>query len=459
MRLLFIHYDNESRNNPFPLGSTYVAAYAKANGYEDITYYSQDVYHYPEEHLTEYLKNNHFDVVSIGFVAGYFQHKKIKKICDAITCLEKRPFIVMGGHGPSPIPEYFLKHTGADAVMMGEAEIPFLNLVRALENHTSLHEVRGIAFRDGDVVTINERQLPIENLDDLPFPYIEPLPMEYYFKYPFGRSTDRVMFMSAQRGCAHVCNFCYRMEKGMRFRSVANVVEEIKKYKEKYNISFILFTDELFMAGKRRTLELCNGFLEANLNIRYLCCGRLDLATEEILDKMKESGCEYIDYGIEQYDDYALQMMNKKQNVEQIERAIKMTLDRGIHPLFNIIFGNLGDTKESIRKSIDFLHKYNDYEQLRVIRPVTPYPGSPLYDEAIKRGLLTGPEDFYEKHKNVELFTCNFTSLSEEEFYQLMYDLNCEIIDHYYDHFKEVQKANFRRVYFEKDYGYRGARH
>ena len=101
MRILFIFYDNESRDNILPLGSTYVAAYVRKHGFADVTYYCQDVYHFDENHLYDYLQENHFDIAAIGFVAGYFQHQKIKKICDVINAVKERPLIVLGGHGPT----------------------------------------------------------------------------------------------------------------------------------------------------------------------------------------------------------------------------------------------------------------------------------------------------------------------------------------------------------------------
>jgi radical SAM superfamily enzyme YgiQ (UPF0313 family) len=127
--------------------------------------------------------------------------------------------------------------------------------------------------------------------------------------------------------------------------------------------------------------------------------------------------------------------------------------------LFNIIFGNLGDTRETLRKSLDFLHKYNDYGQIRAIRPVTPYPGSPLYDLAIQKGLLKGPADFYEKHKNLELLTVNFTDIPDDEFHQLLFEANKEIIKKYYAHVQEQQIEYFRKVYFKKEFSFRGVRH
>ena len=108
---------------------------------------------------------------------------------------------------------------------------------------------------------------------------------------------------------------------------------------------------------------------------------------------------------------------------------------------------------------MDFLKKYNDYGQLRVIRPVTPYPGTPLYYYALEKGLLKGPADFYERHKNLELLTVNFTSIPDEDFYKLMFEANKEIINDYYEHTKQEGIEQFRKVYFEKDVDFRGARH
>ena len=94
----------------------------------------------------------------------------------------------------------------------------------------------------------------------------------------------------------------------------------------------------------------------------------------------------------------------------------------GISPGLNFIFGNKGDNKETLKKAVDFLIKYDDFAQKRTIRPVTPYPGSPLYYDAIEMGSLdknNPAEDFYErKHLNSDLIFTNFTELTEEEFYE-----------------------------------------
>jgi len=461
MKILFIIYDNGGSQNPIPMGSCYVAAYLKKAGNYSIHFYSQDVYHFPETHLTKYISENRFDVIGLGFTAGYFQYSKVVAICQAINRAKNRPFVVLGGHGPSPVPEFFLKVTGADAVVMGEGEIPFLNLVRALENNTPLGNVKGIAFRKDDRITVNEREMPIKNLDSIPYPYYDLLPMEYYnnAKIFQMKTIERMMNIITSRGCNYKCNFCQRLEKGIRFRSAEGVVDELKKYLRDYRANFVVFWDELFMFSEERVGELTEAFLKNDIHIRYWCTGRLNIVNKSIIKMLKESGCAYIDYGIEQFDDFALRKMKKVLTEEDIVKGIELTQEQGIRIGFNIIFGNIGDTKESLMKSMTFLKKYNDYGQIRVIRPVTPYPGSQLYDIAIERGQLSGSEDFYKKHKNVELLTVNFTDIPESEFYHLMFEANKEIISDYYDHLKEERIRDFERVYFEGDTSFRGARH
>ena len=156
---------------------------------------------------------------------------------------------------------------------------------------------------------------------------------------------------------------------------------------------------------------------------------------------MKDAGCHFINYGIESMDQTVLNNMKKGLRPEMIIKGIEDTLKVGISPGLNFIFGNIGDNRETLKKSVDFLLKYDDFSQKRTIRPVTPYPGSPLYYEAIKRGLLdkdNPAEDFYEKkHLNSDLIACNFTELSNEEFYDSLKWANKTLMKNYFDSQKE----------------------
>ncbi|MFP6709544.1 MAG: hypothetical protein VCE75_26690 [Alphaproteobacteria bacterium] len=156
----------------------------------------------------------------------------------------------------------------------------------------------------------------------------------------------------------------------------------------------------------------------------------------------------FINYGIEAMDNNVLKLMKKGLRREQVVKGVEWTLEAGISPGLNILFSNLGDTKETLQKAVDFLVKYGDQAQRRTIRPVTPYPGSPLYDMAIDQGLLEGPADFYEKkHLNSDLLCCNFTELTNDEVYECLEDANKQLAQNIFDKNRDKAMAQIENLY------------
>ena len=226
-----------------------------------------------------------------------------------------------------------------------------------------------------------------------------------------------------------------------------------------YGISYIVFSDELLMSSVKRTVELCESFIKSKLVFKWCCNGRLNYAKPDVLKIMKEAGCVFINYGIESMDEKALKKMNKALTVKQIIAGIENTLAERISPGYNIIFGNIGETKESLKRGVEFLIKYDDFSQMRTIRPVTPYPGSPLYYYALEKGLLKDCEDFYEnKHVNSDLLSVNFTDLTDDEFHKELYNANKKLINNYYNAQKNLALETARKLYMEHDFSFRGFR-
>lgn len=460
MKILFVVYDNDMYISWFPQGIAYLAAVCRNAGHE-VRIYNQDVYHYEEEHLKELLDNEKFDAIGVGACGGYYQYKKVLKICDAINRSNNRPVLWLGGHLSSPEPEFFLKKTSADYVMIGESEETIIEWLDAYENKKEMSLVKGIAFFDGDkFVQTPERPL-ISNIDEIPLPAWDLFPMDHYalLRLPGINNSERCMPVLSGRGCTFKCNFCYRMDQGFRPRSKESIIEEIQILKKDYNISYIAFSDELLMSSEQRTIELCESFIKAKLNIKWDCNGRLNYAKPDVLKIMKESGCVFINYGIESMDEVALKNMKKSLTTQQIVTGIENTLAAGINPGYNIIFGNIGENANSLKLGVDFLLKYDDHAQLRTIRPVTPYPGSPLYYYAIEKGLLKNCEDFYEnKHTNSDLLTVNFTDMNDDEFYRCMYEANMKLLDNYFNYQKISINDTARKLYFDRDATFRGFR-
>lgn len=460
MRILLITYDNESLIQWFPQGVAYLTSTLMKFGH-DVDIYEQDIHHYHDEHLTMTLDNEYYDMVGLSFIGGYYEYRKAIKISKAINNSKQRPFYVVGGFGPSPDPKYFINKLECDAVVMGEGENTIIDLINHLSQKKSLSNVLGIAYKDGNNTFVNPGRPLIEDVDSIPMPAYDKFNITHYrlLRLPNCSKTDFIMPVLSGRGCTFTCNFCYRMDKGFRGRSNEAIIEEVKYLQKNYGITYIGFSDELLMSSKQRTVSLCEALIKTNLNIKWDCNGRLNYATPEILTLMKKAGCVFINYGIESFDDTALKNMDKALTTKQITKGIEATLDSGISPGFNIIFGNIGETKEILMKGVEFLLKYDDGAQMRTIRPVTPYPGSPLYHHAIREGLLKDIEDFYEnKHTNSDLLTVNFTNMSDDDFYTALMEANQILLDNYHAKKQILVHKQLEDLYLKKDAQFRGFR-
>jgi anaerobic magnesium-protoporphyrin IX monomethyl ester cyclase len=436
-----------------------IASTLEKEGYE-VDVYNQDVHHYPDEHLTQFLDNNKYDVVCLSFIAGYYQYRKAIAISEAINRSKNRPLYIVGGHGPTPEPSFFMKKLGCDIIVMGEGEETIAELLD-VELCKSFADIKGIAWNDGEKCVINERRPLICDIDALPFPAYHLFPMWYYrlMRQPNCDTTDFCFPMLTGRGCTFKCNFCYRMDEGFRPRSNESIIEEAQLLKKDYGITYISFNDELLMVSKERVISLCEDFIKNKLGVKWYCNGRLNYATPDVLKLMKAAGCVFINYGIESYDDTALKNMNKALTTKRIKEGIEATLEAGISPGFNIIFGNIGENLEILKKDVDFLLKYDDGAQMRTIRPVTPYPGSPLYYRSIEQGLMKDCEDFYEnKHLNSDLLAVNFTELSDDDFHAGLGMANQILVDNYFAKKAESYKRQLRELYSKQNLGFRGFR-
>lgn len=464
MRILLIAYDNDSHIAYFPLGLGYIASALLSIGYE-VEIYEQNIYHYTEEELKEYLNHNHFDAVGIGGCGGYYQYRKIKKIAQAISEVKEKPFFWMGGHLVSPDPEYFLRNfAGVDAIVIGEGEETCKEMLEVWHKKGDFRGVKGMAYIDENNQYVeNERRPLIQAIDSIPYPAWDLFTMENHVLYPRPNAdrSDRCLQMISGRGCPFHCNFCYRMDSGFRPRSTQSIVDEIKEIKNRYRVNYISFDDELLMSSVSRTKEIAQAFIDQKLNIKFWCNGRLNYACKdkEMLQMLKEAGCVFINYGIESMDNSALERMHKNLTTEMVIQGVENTLRAGISPGLNIIFGNLGEDMEVLKKDVEFLLKYDDGAQIRTIRPVTPYPGTELYNIAVREGMIKDIGDFYEnKHTNSDLLTCNFTKMTDEEVYKALDWANSTLLNAYLEKSKKKNELCLYKLYKEHNAAFRGFR-
>lgn len=403
-----------------------------------------------EEFVVAAIKEHDPDFVCIGFAAARFNHiqetlKAIRRGCD-----ETNAVMVLGGHGPSATPVFVHNHTNADVVIVGEADLAILDVVYG--------NYRGVVIAD-KVKEIDSIPLPAWHLFDM-YRYCNPRTRLYTFDY-----DEKMAFVISSRGCIGKCSFCYRMRKGYRPRSVDKVREEIQILKDRYGIGFVFFLDEMAFTGTKRTLELCT-MLE-KLDIRWATANRAETLQDYGRAKMlKEAGCTNVGIGFESMDADVLKRMNKmvtpEQNIIAAENCRKAGLDMSINMLWNMP----GDNEETLAKNLQFILDYSTWNECRTIKPVTPYPGSPLFYKAWDEWLIDGPEDFYRRLINLDLITVNFMDIPDSKAYDLLYEGNARLIDEYcintghefYYGDAEEMKQGYYDLYFNADKNFRGVR-
>lgn len=298
------------------------------------------------------------------------------------------PIVVMGGYHPTFNFIETLEDENVDIVIRGEGEYIMLNLVQALENQSSLHDVKGIVFEDKNSkeIVVNPEAPLIQDLDELPFPALNLLPMK---KYRLLDMDTHMTTMITTRGCPMQCSFCSSAAmhgKKIRERSVENIVDEIEYLKTNYDIDTIAFMDDTFTLKKRKVMAICDEILKRNIEIMWGCTSRVDTLDEKLLKKMKESGCITIFIGVESADQQQLDNMCKNTTIAKIENAFKIAHKLKIRTIASVALGMPGDTKEIMNKTVKFVHKLKP--NYAIYSLATPYPGTRFYKEAFEKNLI-----------------------------------------------------------------------
>lgn len=301
--------------------------------------------------------------------------------------------LMMVGTHPSVFPKEILENYPVDIVGIGEFDYTVADVVN---NFNNLNKVKGIAYKNyKGKITFTEPRPLIQNLDDLPFPARHHLNMSEYresntTKTPFAR-------IMSSRGCNGRCIFCVwnsvLFKQKFRARSAENVIKEIQFLIEKYGVKYVYIDDDTFTVDKQRVIDIC-GMLK-DKGIYWGTLSRIDTIDSEMLKEMKEAGCDMIVYGVESGSQEVLNKMKKGTTIEQIRRVIKETKDIGIRVHATFMFGSPGETRETIRQTIDFAKELDpDTAQFPLCMP---YPGTEFYDMAVDNKWLkiNGWSDFF----------------------------------------------------------------
>lgn len=339
--------------------------------------------------IEDKIKDIDPDVIAITLPTPAFaQGLEVSKIAKRLNSNIK---IVVGGPHPTAFPVEIASEPTIDISVYGEGEITFKEIVEAFEEGSSLENIKGIAYKDKDNnVKLNEPRPLIGDLDTMPFPARDLLPLDIYFPPPTKReSNKRSANMITSRGCPYECTYCMARiiwAKKVRFRSVKNVVDEVEECVKKYNLGEFNFHDELFTLKRDRTIEICREIQRRKLDIAWVCMVRVDYVWEDVLKEMKKAGCKKIMFGFESGSQEILDIMKKRTTIKQALDAVMLVKKVGIKTAGNFMFGNIGETEETIQESIKLAKILNTDTVAFFI--ASPYPGTEFYEIAKNRGYL-----------------------------------------------------------------------
>ncbi len=309
---------------------------------------------------------------------------------------------VIGGAHPSFLPEDSFQHMpGLDFIIIGEGEESFPALLKAIEKGSGFETIDGLAFRDNGTIRVNPKTRFIENLDNLPFPARDLLPMEKYFKINipalvFSKSPRNTSFITS-RGCPFHCRFCsscHYWGRRIRFRSTENVLAEIEELISRYRVEELKFEDDNLMAKVAKAKEIFRGMIGRGYKLHWnmptgVWISALD--DDELLNLMKQSGCYEVILAFESGDQYVIDNIIKKPL--DLKKAMEITgkvKDHGIDTHAFFVLGLPGETRANIEQTFRYARSLALDKAFFFL--FNPLPGAELYQEAIDKGMFDKEE-------------------------------------------------------------------
>ena len=370
------------------LGIGYIAAVLEQNNY-DVDVLDSSALELSYDEIGEEMLKRNPDIVSISALTPTIG--AALDAADKIKNVKPDTIVVLGGYHPTFEYENLLKEEEIiDVIVRGEGEYTMLELVQKIESGGDLKDVQGLAFIDDTsedkTIIVTPDRPPIQDLDELPFPAFHLFPME---KYKILNITTNVATIITTRGCPMQCSFCSSAAlhgKHLRRRSYENVVDEIEMRLQEQNIDTIAFMDDTFTLDVKFVKNFCEEIKRRGLKFWWGCTSRVDTLSEELLEMMKDAGCITIFMGVESADQQMLDKMNKNITVRKTMNAFKLARKVGIRTIASCVIGMPEDTRESMKKTIDFVSSLKPNYALFSL--ATPYPGTRFYKETFEKNLI-----------------------------------------------------------------------
>ncbi len=342
-----------------PMYSMYVFSVLKERGCDVI--YSRNI-------VKEEVENADYIILTSSIICHETEVEALKKI----TLMGKKIFLI--GIFANVVKENY--QNNQTYIIPGEPEAFFskINLNKKTLNNY---------FDEQSKKNISTENYLVENLDNLPLPDWKYYTNKYPLRNNFLDFNSKIAIpITATRGCPYSCfNYCtYPLQQGrkVRFRSVKNVVNEMKHWINTLKTNKFIFRDPVFSINRKYTVDLCKEIINSKIKISYLIETHLKNLDDELISLLKESGLKLVYVGIESSNSSVLKDINRfTVNNDDQYKLIKKLVDNNIYVKSMFMFGNPEDNDETIKNTIDYSLKLP--HQLVQYSVFTPYPGTPIY--------------------------------------------------------------------------------
>ena len=383
-----------------PLGLGYLSSSLAAKGIS-VQIHDNTLLGYDDYKMFGLIKEA--DPRVVGIYAATPMIKRALEIAGLAKKVNRDVLTVLGGPHPSCTVEETLSCMDADVVVIGEGEESFPQITaNFISGSKDFSDIKGCAFKKGeDEIVLNSPRDMINDLDSLPFPALNMMPIELYFKKRsnFGvlQKHSRSLPIIASRGCPSSCTFCQRfMGRKFRVRSAENIVDELTYLKNKFAVTEFNFLDDNFTLHKKRVIEVCDLIHKKGLKItfRFPNGVREDFLDEDILRALKSVGCYHLDFGIESGSQKVLNLMKKGKKIEKIAEKVYLSKKNGFKLSASFLFGTPGETLGDMEETIRFAASLPlDSASFGIM---IPFPGTELRKEVMEKKYLV--------HSNYEYY-------------------------------------------------------
>src|SRR5581483_6322628 len=341
----------------------------------------------------------------IGF-SCMFSHEwpEVRGLIRRVAASLPRAVLIAGGEHLTAVPEFsLLQCPELTACVLGEGDGTAVRLVEAIANGTSLDGVPGIVFRRGDEIRNTGPAQRLRDVDDLPEPAWDLIPLEEYLsrELGFGVNRGRSLPVLATRGCPYRCTFCSSpVMWTTRYvtRDPMLLIDEMRRFQDRYRIRNFDFYDLTAVVKRDWIVRFCQVLIEQKLDVTWqLPSGtRVEAIDEEVSSLMFASGCRNLTYAPESGSPEVLHRIKKKVKLDRMAASMHAALANGLNIKANLILGFPGETRRNVLETMRFMIRM----ALIGVHDVTvssfaPYPGSELYEELRANGRIAELSDTF----------------------------------------------------------------